>query len=234
MRPAAAPAAFVVVVVVLAALFGRFVRLVRLGRLVRVVRVVYGGVGRFDGRVGVVGVVGLVGLVGLAGCSVPVVGVRLKFPSQETFLVTNTVTIDVYDGTGAGAKSPDAICRALSVENSVAPDDVLALESSGNTAACRLLDGGVAFQNVDVGRRVFFAEAVDFKGTAIMRGCTVADVFGDAGELADDEKDAAQKLGGATSFVSVQLATLPTYQAITPTCADVKAKCQENQQCVPP
>ena len=168
-----------------------------------------------------------------SACNQPTVGVRLKFPSQETFLVTNTVTIDVYDGGGTGETSPDAICRALSVENSVAPAGLLALASSGNTAACRLLDGGVTFENVDVGRRVFFAEAVDFKGQAIMRGCTVADTFGDKQALTDDEKASAQKLG-ATSFVTVQLATLPTYQAITPTCADVKAKCTENQQCVPP
>jgi len=168
------------------------------------------------------------------GCNQPVVGVRLTFPSEQTFLITNTVTVDVYDGAGAGDKSPDAICRALSVETSVAPEGVQALESSGNTAACQLLDGGVSFKNVDVGRRVFFAEAVDFNGTAIMRGCTVADVFGDKENLPDDEKEAGDKLG-ATSFVDVQLATLPTYpDDQTPTCTDVKAKCEDNEPCVAP
>ncbi|HEY4222564.1 MAG TPA: hypothetical protein VGO62_14515 [Myxococcota bacterium] len=166
-------------------------------------------------------------------CSQPVVGVRLQFPSEETFLITNTVTVDVYDGSGSGGQSPDAICRALSVADSVAPDGVQAIDSSGNTAACQLIDGGVSFKNVDVGRRVFFAEAVDFGGTAIMRGCSVADVFGDHEPISDDEQDAAQKLG-ATSFVGVTLATLPSYPAdVTPTCDDVKAKCQENQPCVP-
>ena len=167
-----------------------------------------------------------------AACSQPVVAVRLRFPSEQTFLITNTVTVDVYDGGGSGKKSPDAICRALSVETSVAPDGVQALDSSGNTNACQLLDGGVHFENVDVGRRVFFAEAVDFTGTAIMRGCTVADVFGDREKISDDEKEAADKLH-ATAFVQVQLATLPAYpDAAVPKCADVKAKCQENQKCV--
>ena len=169
----------------------------------------------------------------LGGCNQPVVAVRLAFPSEQTFLITNTVTVDVYDGGGTGAKSPDAICRALSVETSVAPDGVQALDSSGNTAACQILNGGVSFSNVDVGRRVFFAEAVDFDGTAILRGCSVADVFGDSEKLADDEKEAADKLG-ATSFVDVQLATLPSYpDGAAPACADVKAKCEENQKCVP-
>ncbi len=168
-----------------------------------------------------------------AGCSQPVVGIRLRFPSQQTFLITNTVTVDVYDGDGQGDKGPDAICRALSVETSVAPEGVQALKSSGNTSACQLLDGGVTFDDIDVGRRVFFAEAVDFQGTAIMRGCTVADVFGDKEQLKDDQKEAADKLG-ATSFVEVQLATLPTYpDDLTPTCDDVKAKCEENKPCVP-
>lgn len=179
----------------------------------------------------VVAVLVVTGLCGSA-CNQPVVGVRLRFPSEQTFLITNTVTVDVYDGSGEGKTSPDAICRALSVQTSVAPDGVQALESSGNTSACQLLDGGVHFENVDVGRRVFFAEAVDFTGTAILRGCVVADVFGDSATIADDEKAAADKLH-ATSFVQVQLATLPTYPAdAVPKCADVKAKCQENQKCV--
>jgi hypothetical protein len=158
--------------------------------------------------------------------------VRLKFPSQETFLVTNTVTVDVYDGSGTGTTSPDAICRALSVDSAAAPGGVQALDSSGNQPACHFLDGGVSFENVAVGRRVFAASAVDFHGTSIMRGCTVADVFGDNDKITDDEKQAAQQLH-ATSFVTVQLATLPEYTAVTPTCADVNAKCQENKPCVP-
>ena len=167
-------------------------------------------------------------------CSEPVVGVRLRFPSVQTFLVTNTITVDVYDGEGSAEKSPDAICRALSVSTSVAPKGVQALKSSGNTNACDLLAGGIGFSGVDVGRRVFFAEAVDFQDTAILRGCTVADVFGDPQKLSDNDKAEADKVGGANAFVDVQLATLPTYpDALTPTCADVAAKCEENKPCVP-
>lgn len=169
----------------------------------------------------------------LAGaCREPTVGVRLRFPSEETFLVTNTVTVDVYDGEGAGEQSPDAICRALSVQTSVAPAGVQTLESSGNTSACQVLGGGVTFEHVSVGRRVFFAEAVDFDGAAILRGCAVADVFGDDEELAGDEADAAKKLG-ANALVEVQLATLPTYpDGIAPACENVTAKCEENKPCV--
>jgi hypothetical protein len=167
-----------------------------------------------------------------AGCAEPAVGVRLLFPSEETFLVTNTVTVDVYDGEGTGDTSPDAICRALSVTTSVAPAGVQALKSSGNTAACQLREGGVTFDDVPVGRRVFFAEATDFDGTAILRGCSVADVFGDEEELAEDEAEAGKKLA-AVAFVEIQLATLPTYpEDPAPTCADVAAKCEDNKPCV--
>lgn len=171
-------------------------------------------------------------VLALAGCREPTVGVRLRFPSEATFLLTNTITVDVYDGEGTGEQSPDAICRALSVQTSVAPAGVQALESSGNTSACQVLDGGVTFEHVPVGRRVFFAEAVDFDGAAILRGCSVADVFGDEQALVDEEAAAADKLD-ATALVDVQLATLPTYpDGVTPQCADVVAKCEENQPCV--
>lgn len=174
-------------------------------------------------------------LAALAGCAEPVVGVRLRFPSETAFLITNTITVDVYDGEGTGAQSPDAICRALSVTTSVAPAGVQALESSGSTSACQLLDGGVEFTSVDVGRRVFFAEATDAAGAAILRGCAVADVFGDAPGAAPAEVPEDAAALGATALVDVQLATLPTYpddlDDRVPSCADVNAKCQENQPC---
>ena len=58
------------------------------------------------------------GALWLAACAEPSVGVRVVFPSEETFLLSSVATIDVYDGEGTGDKSPDAICRALSVESS--------------------------------------------------------------------------------------------------------------------
>jgi hypothetical protein len=174
-------------------------------------------------------------LAATAACREPTVALRLRFPSEEAFLLSNTITVDVYDGSGRGERSPDAICRALSVQSSVAPAGVQALESSGNTSACAVLDGGVIFRSVAVGRRVFFAEAVDRSGAAILRGCSVADVFGDDEGLEgldEGQQLTAEKLG-ATSVVDVQLATLPSYpDDTTPTCESVAAKCEENQACV--
>jgi len=165
-----------------------------------------------------------------SACQEPSVGVRLRFPSQETFLVTSTVTVDIYDGEGVGEQSPDAICRALSVQSAVAPAGLQPLKSSRNTNACEFLDGGVSFQGLEVGRRVFFAEAVSFDASAILRGCVVADVV-DAPQ-ADVDPTASTELD-VQSIVDIQLATLPTYpDDVQPACEDVNAKCVENVQCV--
>jgi hypothetical protein len=163
-----------------------------------------------------------------AACQPELVGVRLRFPSEETFLLSTTISVDVYDGTGVGDASPDAICRALSVDTAVAPAGLQPLASSNRTAACQLLDGGVSFDNLEVGRRVFFAEAVS-SSSAILRGCTVADL-GFLTAPGGDDAVAAQELGVST-LVDIQLATLPTYPGTTPACADVVAKCQENVPC---
>lgn len=162
------------------------------------------------------------------GCESEAVGVRLRFPSERTFLLTNAVSLSVYDGEGTGEASPDAICRSLSVVSSVAPAGLQPLQSSLNQPACTFLDGGVTFDAIRTGRRVFFAEATSFDGTPALRGCTVADVFPDP---SDDPE--AQNLG-VTRFLEVQLATLPSFpEEQTPSCADVTAKCQENQPCAP-
>ncbi len=173
---------------------------------------------------------GLLPLLSLlaVGCQNQAVGVRLRFPSERTFLLTNTVSLSVYDGEGTGDTSPDAICRSLSVVSSVAPAGLQPLESSLNQPACGFLDGGVTFDAVETGRRVFFAEATSFAGTPVLRGCTVADVYPDPSD--DPEAEGL----GVTGFVEVQLATLPSFpDEQTPTCADVAAKCQENLPCVP-
>lgn len=178
------------------------------------------------------GVSGLLGLGGVAACREPTVGVALRFPSEATFLLTNTITVDVYDGSGTGDEGPDAICRSLSVQTSVTPPGAEILESSGNRNACEALDGAIAFEHIAVGRRVFFAEAVDFTSTAILRGCTVADVFGDEQSLEGARAETAKALG-ANGLVEVQLATLPTYpDGVTPACENVAAKCEENKPCV--
>jgi hypothetical protein len=170
----------------------------------------------------------VVGVGMLAACQEPSIGVRLRFPSEQTFLITNTVTIDVYDGEGTGAQSPDAICRALSVESAVAPAGLQPLKSSRNTNACQFIDGGVSFDGVETGRRVFFAEAISFDASAILRGCTVADLSTTPGP---DDPAAAEL--GVQSLVDIQLATLPTYpDNVQPACEDVVQKCAENKPCV--
>lgn len=167
-------------------------------------------------------------LLCVLGCQSEAVGVRLLFPSERTFLLAETVSLSVYDGEGTGEASPDAICRALSVQSSVAPAGLQPVATSLNQPACTFLDGGVAFDAVETGRRVFFAEASGADGLPALRGCTVADVYPDP---SDDPEAAAL---GVTGFVEVQLATLPSFpDEQTPACADVAAKCQENLPCAP-
>lgn len=165
-----------------------------------------------------------------AACAKPAVAVRLVFPSEETFLVSSVATIDVYDGSGSGETSPDAICRALSVESSKPPAGLSSLASTSKRNVCELRGGAVALEDVDVGRRVVFAQA-DSGTTALLRGCVVVDLFGDADELEGDDKSAAEELG-VNAIVDVPLATLPTYPSdATPTCKDVDEKCEENKSC---
>jgi hypothetical protein len=170
------------------------------------------------------------GAIGAIGCAKPTVAVRLVFPSEETFLLSSVATIDIYDGSGTGDKSPDAICRALSVESSQAPAGVSSLASTSKRDVCELRGGAVTLEDVDVGRRVVFAQA-ESGATVLLRGCVVADIFGDDESLEGDDKDAATALG-ATALVDVPLATLPTYPSDTePLCADVNEKCEERKPC---
>ncbi|MCC7072117.1 MAG: hypothetical protein IT383_12385 [Deltaproteobacteria bacterium] len=167
-------------------------------------------------------------LLCVLGCQNEAVGVRLVFPSERTFLLAETVSLSVYDGEGNGEASPDAICRSLSVVSSVAPAGLQPLATSLNQPACTFLDGGVTFDAIETGRRVFFAEASSAAGVPALRGCAVADLF------ADDSDDPEAEDLGVASFVEVQLATLPSFpEEQTPACADVDAKCQENQRCAP-
>ena len=40
----------------------------------------------------------------VCGCAEPAIGVRVVFPSEQTFLVSSVATIDVYDGEGSGER----------------------------------------------------------------------------------------------------------------------------------
>jgi hypothetical protein len=166
-----------------------------------------------------------------AACQQPTVGVRLVFPSEETFLASALARVDVFDGSESGAKSPDAICRSLSVTPPTPPEGVKPLATSGNNDVCLFRAGGIDLKDVGVGRRVFFVEAQDFSSQAILRGCAVEDVFGDDQALEGDDEGAAADLG-VNGFVEIQLATLPEFPAAPPTCASVEEKCEENVSCV--
>lgn len=142
----------------------------------------------------------------MSACEPPTVPYQLRFPSEETFLLSSLARVDVYDGTGVGDESPDAICRALSV-GQAAP--VATLASTGKRDVCEFLGApGLTIDNVDTGRVVLFAEAEDSIGTKLLRGCAVVDVLAD------------------TEAVEVQLSTLPTYpDTPTPSCPNQQAKC---------
>jgi hypothetical protein len=142
-----------------------------------------------------------------AGCQSPEVGYSLRFPSEETFLLSSTATVDVYDGSGTGDQSPDAICRALSVGQ---PAPVNTMHSTGKRDVCDFLAGELLIDNVDVGRVVLFAEAEDGAGSLLLRGCSVVDVL------------------PQTEQVEVQLSTLPSYPDTPATdCPNQQAKCQD-------
>ncbi len=147
----------------------------------------------------------LAGLAFAAACAPPTVPYRLRFPSEETFLLASTARVDVYDGTLEGEGSPDAICRALSVGQ---PAPVATLASTGKRDVCEFLSSPGLTIDVDTGRLVLFAEAEAEDGTKLLRGCAVVDVFAE------------------TEAVEVQLSTLPTYpDAPTPSCPNQQAKC---------
>lgn len=182
--------------------------------------------------VGRVALPGLVALATLGGCREPSVGVRVVFPSERAFLHTAVARVDVYDGSEGGDRSPDAICRALSQNPPTPPDGVRLLAASGNKGACLLQDGGVNLAGIGVGRRVVFVEGIDEDGRAILRGCTVVDLFGDDQPLSGNDDATARDLG-VNALVDVQLAFLPDFPAGDAGCASVTEKCEEAVSCRP-
>ena len=171
-----------------------------------------------------------VGVIG--GCRQPTVGVQLVVPSEQAFLHAAVARIDVYDGNDTGARSPDAICRSLST-NPPSPPGGVQLLTSANAAVCEFAGGGVALDDVGVGRRVIFVEAEDFDGQAILRGCLVVDLFGDDETLAGNDAAVASDLG-ANALVDVPLAILPAFPAGAPgACESIADKCEEQVSCRP-
>lgn len=118
--------------------------------------------------------------------------------------MSRTARVEIYDGSGEGDQSPDAICRALSAQQ---PASVTAIAASGVRDVCEFLDG-LLLRKIDAGRLVFAASAVDAQNRTILSGCAVLDVTEDA------------------ERVEIQLSTLPNYpDAPTPACETVEAKC---------
>ena len=143
-------------------------------------------------------------LVGI-GCAPTDVTYRLRFPSEEAFLMSSTARVEVYDGTGTGDQSPDAICRKLSV---LQPAGVNTVAVSDVREVCEFLTGNVDLRTLEEGRLVFAASAVDANFTTILSGCAVVDV-----------------VPGVES-VDIQLSTLPSYpDAPTPPHATLEEKC---------
>ncbi|HEY1099662.1 MAG TPA: hypothetical protein VGF99_12085 [Myxococcota bacterium] len=174
------------------------------------------------------------GLVALAtGCRQPTVAVEVVFPSSSAFLHAAVARIDVYDGSDVGDRSPAAICRSLSTNPPAPPSGVQPLASSGNTEICAFRAGGVTLPAIGVGRRVVFVEAEDFAGQAIMRGCSVVDIFGDDDTaLAGDDAAIARDLE-AVSVVEVPVAILPAFPAGPAGCQSITEKCEEGLSCRP-
>jgi len=159
-----------------------------------------------------------------AGCGDASIGVRLVFPSERAFFASALARIDVYDGGGSGAATPDAICRSLSVNPPAPPAGVKPVATSGLADACDFADASVRIDGVGVGRRVFFVETVDHSSTTIVRGCTVVDLAAEPSASADDE---------LVAVVNVQLATLPTFPTAPPSCTTLDEKCKEKVECKP-
>lgn len=157
---------------------------------------------RRENRVPALAMMGL--LVG-AGCAPTDITYRLRFPSEEAFLMSSTARVEVYDGTGTGDRSPDAICRKLSV---LQPAGVNTVAVSDVRQVCEFLEGNVDLRTLEEGRLVFAASAVDANFTTILSGCAVVDV-----------------VPGIDS-VEIQLSTLPSYpDAPTPPQTTLDEKC---------
>lgn len=136
------------------------------------------------------------------------VSYTLLFPSLETFFLSATASLDVYDG----SEDPDEICRNLSV---ALPANQQTLASSGSTDVCAFFDG-LATENVPQGRLVMAVTVNDAAGLALMRGCRVADIYGDN-----------------TEPVVITLATLPNYpESPNITCTTPEDKCVDRLSCV--
>ena len=152
-------------------------------------------------------VVGSMVLALSTGCGGPELSYEVVFPSLSTFLLSANAVVSIYPG----AEAPDRICRNLNVNLGAGVEQVA---GTGKIDVCELREQNALFENVDVGRVVFFAEVGDKFSNALMRGCTVADVFHDSDPI------------------QITLSTLPTYpEAVDLGCESAQDKCDAKTQC---
>lgn len=116
--------------------------------------------------------VGPLALSALAGCAPARVPFQVIFPSEESFLVTNTVRVRVF------ASTPTTTCANL-VASSAGELGISteALVTLSGVQPCDLR-AGVSISDPGAGQRAFLVEGQDADGNAILVGCTQSQVYG--------------------------------------------------------
>jgi hypothetical protein len=114
-------------------------------------------------------------VLGASGCGPQLVPLLVRFPSTETFLVTRSVRIRIYDVAEAGG-CPGLVTAVSGGRN---PGAVALYESEGLTACA--VRAGVSIPDVGGGARAFLVEGLDRSGNqTILAGCTEGEVFAGA------------------------------------------------------
>ena len=132
----------------------------------------------------------LLGAGTLASCAPAQVPFQVVFPSEETFVVTNTVNVFAFRvPEGGGLACANLV--ALSASGIGLPDDALVRRENLQPCALR---SGIALPDPGGGPRLFVVEGLVLSGNVILVGCTQGEVY-----------------GGAT--VSVNLSTTTRYAA---------------------
>ena len=129
-----------------------------------------------------------VGLM-LASCAPAQVPFRVVFPSEETFVVSNTVHVRAF----VAAEPMTCAVLVATVAGGLGVSALPSFDRDGINPCD--FDRGVAFPDVGAGQKLFLVEALDEAGSTILAGCTQAEVY-----------------GGAS--ITVNLSTTSRYQAV--------------------
>lgn len=115
----------------------------------------------------------------LASCGSDTETFELSFPSVEAFSASETVR--VY---GVPVEEGEAgTCRDLLAQAEDVGSISDASEDTGPIPICEFRRGGVELPSVGEGLRAYVAVAEDTTGEALLSGCTIRDVYGDASEV---------------------------------------------------